>query len=514
MPDDKWGIPFIYPTALHAGVTGEGTPFFWQQNNDIFVDNISGMVRLGKEHDDVVVINSSTGEWEFPYLPDGDGLSISGSTGHHTGGETHGCQGFAYMCDSDYSVSPPTFRFRKETYHVQYNTDPQTGTWTSPLATQPTSTVWKGLCWIRYNKKDGISPGKDSVVLEVWWNDNPTADIKNWKMLKRTEDKGAGISNWGIGTATCDGDPYQVGTWSNIQFRLKSSSSDFSIHPLIPEGEDDPVVHSIGGENMSFSDSANRGFGKRADMPRDIEFKCLFKWDAGGAGKCHFKNISLREIDPTLSFDDNPDTPPPGEGPADTQTISGKFKLLWDLNTSRVSACAGTGGGGGSGGSSIFYSVSTSTDKELSNVAGGVFDNRTRVAQRVSSSSSAISGKIIKQADVWLKKAGTPGASPVINFKIWNSSNAVVYTSTTSIDPSTLTTSLVKTTFDCSSNTHTCVTGDRIGVEYTGTSSSNYVVCSYNTTEGTGSTNSTETQYEAGSWEINSSRNMSMDLWQ
>jgi hypothetical protein len=82
------------------------------------------MVRLGKELDRVEVINSSTGEWEFPYLTDGDGLDLSGPTGHHSGGETHGCQGFTYMSDTNLMTNPPKFRFRKETYHVNYKDHP------------------------------------------------------------------------------------------------------------------------------------------------------------------------------------------------------------------------------------------------------------------------------------------------------------------------------------------------------------------------------------------------------
>ena len=511
MPTDKWGIPFIYPTALHAGITGTGNAFFWEQNNDIFKDNISGMVRLGKEHDDVQVINSSTGEWEFPYLADGDGLSVSGPTGHHSGGETHGCQGFTYMCDGNFDVNPPSFRFRKETYHVQYNNDPQTGVWTSPFATGPVANNWKGIKWIRYNKKDGRSAGKDSVICEYWWNDAPGTDIKNWKMLKRTEDKGEGISNWGV-AATCDGDAYQVGTWSNIQFRFKSSSSDFSLHPLIPEGEDDPNVHSIGGEDMSFSDSENRGYGKRADMPRDIEMTCLFKWDAGGDGKCHFKNISLREIDPTLAFDDTPETPPPGEQPNETTTIQGLTKFQQDINQLRASPCAGTGTGGGSGtGTGQFYSVYTlegvDSDKELSNST--TYDNRKRIVMSPANSSSVYTGKIPEQLDIPLKKVGTP-TTPDIFAKIWNSSGTVIYTSPTEIDPATLTTSYVKQTFDFSTNTHALVVGDRIGVEWINTSSSSYVVASY---RGTSYPNTNYYQYEGSVWDPKT-RRLVMDVWE
>ena len=470
MPFDKWGIPFFYPTKTTAGVSGSGTGFTWFQNNDIFVDHRSGFIRLGKEEADVEVISTTTGEWEFPYLAEGDGLSLSGPTGHHSGGETHGCQGFTYMIDGNFEVNPPTFKFRKETYHVEYDTDPQTGTWTSPLVTQPTSTTWKGMAWVRYNKAGGRPDGGDSVVCEVWWNDNPTADITNWKMLKRTEDKGQGASNWGTPDATCDGVPYQVGTWSNIQFRFKSGASDFSLHPLIPEFEDGPVIHSIGGENMSFSDSENRGFGKRSDMPRDIEMKCLFKWDGGGAGKCRFKNLSLREIDPTKSFDDDPNIPP--EGPTNTQTIQGNFTLKWDLNTSRVSACAGA-----SGGTIVFYTITGDTDIPVSN--NSAFSNRNYVSEYVYSSTSDIINKLCKSLVVPLKKVGTPGASPTITAKIFDGSGNVVYTSPTTLDPTTLTTSLVDYTFDFSTNTRSFVAGDSIGIQYTGTSSTNYIVARY-----------------------------------
>jgi hypothetical protein len=473
------------------------------------------MVRLGKERDDCKVINSSTGEWEFPYLTDGDGLSISGPTGHHSGGETHGCQGFTYMCDGDFSVSPPKFRFRKETYHVQYNDDPQTGEWTSPFATGPVKNNWKGYGWVRYNKKDGISPGKDSVICEAWWNDNPTADIKNWKMMRRTEDKGAGKSNWGV-KATCDGNDYQVGTWSNIQFRFKSSASDFSLHPLIPEGEDDPNVHSIGGEDMSFSDSASRGYGKRADMPRDVEMKCLLKWDAGGRGKCHFKNISLREIDPTKAFDDDPDIPPPpsGGGGTTTSTITGTFKFSQDINTIRASQCAGAGtgsGGGGETGSAKFYDMTdTSHTTELSN--SSTFQNRTRVGEQCTNSSSPMRANILNQLDVMLSKVGTPSGSPTIRARIWSSSGAVRYLSPTAIDPATLSTSFTLKTFDFSANTVSINTGDVVGVEWTGTSDTDYVLVAYGDKL---IENCTYVNYESGAWEPKpTTRDFSCVMWE
>lgn len=478
MPQDKWGHPFFYPSKSTAGLSGSGSGFFWEQNNDIFEDNKDGMVRLGKEFDRVEVIDEATGEWEFPYLTSGDGLSISGPTGHHSGGETHGCQGFTYMCDGQFNVNPPRFRFRKETYHVQYNDHPD-GEWTSTFATGPVANNWKGYGWVRYNKKDGRGPGKDSVICEAWWNDDPIADPKAWKMMKRVEDKGKGVTNWGV-KATCDGEDYQVGTWSNIQFRFKSAASDFSLHPLIPEGEDDPNVHSIGKEDMSFSDSEARGYGKRADMPRDIEMKCLIKWDAGGRGKCHFKNISLREIDPTKDFDDDPGNPPPEGQPAEPTEVKGFLKLLSDVNNVAVSACAGAG-------SAVFYDQPASSEKALIDT--------TAVTEQVSSSLSPIKGKIIKQLDVPLKKTGSFAGT--VFAQINNAAgDAVIYTSPTTFVNADLTGSFVEKTFDFSTNTHAMGVGESIGITYTEGTDTDYVSCGF--VDGDTVPNSTYSHYDSG----------------
>jgi hypothetical protein len=514
LPLDKFGIPFLYPTKTTAGISGSGVGFFWQQNNDIHKDDDyegNAFLRIGKEHDssDFEVINSSTGEFQFPFTFDYDyepSLSLSGPTGHHSGGVTHGCQGFTYMITGHWDVNPPQFRFRKETYHVQYNDHPE-GKWTSPLATGPVENNWKGFGWVRYNKKDGRGPGKDSVICEAWWNDNPTADITKWVMLKRVEDKGNGVTNWGVG-ATCDGEAYQVGTWSNIQFRIKSSGSDFSLHPLIPEPDDGPNIHSIGEENMSFADSEARGYGKRADMPRDIEMKCLFKWNSGGEGICSFKNLSLREIDPTLSFEDDPTVPEPGEEPTETSLVQGVFRFKWDINHLRTSPCAGAGGGG-SGGSAVFYTISADHDTELSNTS--TFQNRTRGGEQCSNSSSPIYSKLIKQLDVPLKKVGTPGATPVINAKIWASNGTVLYTSPTTIAPNSLTTSYTTQSFNFSTNTHLITTGDVVGVEYITTSSTNYVVFGYgdNTVP-----NTVYVNRESGAWEPKpTTRDFACTMW-
>ncbi len=496
MASDKWGIPFWYPTKKTAGVSGTGKGFFWQQNNDIFEDNDDGMVRLGKEQDDCKVINKSTGEWEFPYLTDGEGLSLSGPTGHHTGGVSHGCQGFAYMVDADFQSTNPTFRFRKEMYHVNYDTDPKTGTWSSSFATGPVEDVWKGYGWVCYVKPDGVSPGVDSRVCECWWNNNPVSDLAGgWKMIKRTEDKGG----WGDGGDTCDGDKDQIGTWSNIQFRFKSSSSDFSLHPLEPEFEDGAVIHSIGKENMSFEDCVSRGYGYRKDMPNDIEMKCLIKWDAGGRGKCHFKNISLREIDPFAAPDDTPEEPEPGEEPTSTKTIQGKFKFQWDLNTQRTSACQGSGG-------ASFYAVGVVDEKSI----GRITIPTTIVAQQQINSTGVMNGKTIGQVDVPLKKVGSPTGT--VFCSIWNGAGTEIYTSPTTFDPSTFTTSFVTKTFDFSTNTHKCVTGDRVGISYNEGDDDNYIMVGYNA--GTASGDDYAYYRTDTGWGITHDRNFACEIWE
>lgn len=511
MPVDKWGIKFFYPTKATAGLTGKGNGFFWQQSKNAFDDD--GMIRFGKEIGAVKIIDESNYEWMFPFTfaySYSDGMSLSGPTGHHSGGETHGCQGFTYMIHGEnFDSSNPQFRFRKETYHVQYDNDPQTGVWTHPSATGQVSGHWKGFGWVRYNRKDGRGPGKDSVICEAWWNNDPESDINNWVMLKRTEDKGEGISNWGI-KATCDGANYQVGTWSNIQFRFKSSGADFSLHPLKKETNSLPNVNSIGGENMSFADCEARGYGYRNDMPRDIEMKCLFKWNGSGQGKCHFKYISIREIDPTQDFNQTPDDPSTTpDQPATTSRIKGNFVLMRDTNVELNSVCSPSG-------LTYYYNAISSTveDKTLGDHAAA--DNITRVTERVGNNISIMVTKIPKQLDVNLKKVVATSFSGSISAKIWDSDGNVKYTSSTTFADADLTSSYVIKSFDFTSNTYTMQVGDRIGVEYTGTSSTNYPVVGIRRSDVVDSTNSFASQYSTvDGWDdlANKSYDMGFKIW-
>ena len=145
-----------------------------------------------------------------------DGFSMSVCTGHHSASNC--CQGFAYMGSIEGANSNPThFRFRKETLHVEY-TDSSEGSWTHPLVNfKLTGRDFFGFGFCRY----------DRVVLEIWFNPDPTNDPTKWTMLKRTEDKkGRG---WTGSKGKCNGDNDQIGVWSGAHNRLKSNSTSGTI---------------------------------------------------------------------------------------------------------------------------------------------------------------------------------------------------------------------------------------------------------------------------------------------
>lgn len=495
MPIDKWGIPFFYPSStrnpffyqqsdnpkndkylggkddLNFGSGEEfsmhinGPTSFYVQRDPSFSDSIGGCNMSFADSEERGYTNNSNDLRDVEYkclikITGGDGdntASISGPTGHHT--SSNCCQGFSYMFNFSYTDSTPEFRFRKEMWHVSYHDHPS-GNFTAPniINFKISGHGYIGIGYCRYNKKNGRGTGKDSVILEGWINPNPTADIANWKLVKRIEDKGG----WGNDGDDCDGAKDQVGTWGGEHFRIKSNDSD-------------------------------------ADFT--------------------IKHLSLREIDPTLAFDDDPQTPPPpsgggGGGPVTTSVIVGSFRFSQDINTIRSSACAGAGvgsGGGGETGSGMFYEVTdTSHSTELSN--SSTFQNRTRGGEQCTNSSSPMRGNILNQFDVWLRKVGTPGASPTVRAKIWNSAGSVRYTSPTSLDPSTLTTSFTKKIFDFSANTTSINTGDVVGVEWTGTSDTDYVEFAYGDKT---ITNCTYVNYEGGAWEPKATtRDLSGAMWE
>jgi hypothetical protein len=167
------------------------------------------------------------------------GFSISGPTGHHQSGGGPCCQGFNYMFNIDSQSDPVIFRFRKEMYHVDYETSPE-GNFKHPAINfKLDGHGWFGIGYCRYNKKN--EGAEDSVILEGWFNPEPDKDIKNWILIKRIEDKKG--NGWGNSGDACGGDKDQVGTWSSAQNRLKTNATQGSINfKAITFREIDPTL--------------------------------------------------------------------------------------------------------------------------------------------------------------------------------------------------------------------------------------------------------------------------------
>lgn len=233
-------------------------------------------------------------------------------------------------------------------------------------------------------------------------------------------------------------------------------------------------------------------------------------------------NQRIQVFTPNITTNPPPVTPPPpsGGGGGGTSKIIGSFTLLRDINIGRVSACEGSvveEGGGGSGGSTIFYGTGVTPDNETKLSNSSTWSNRTRHTQRVGTSSSVLKGKIVKQINPSLMRTGSPAATPTISAHIWNSAGTVMYTSPTTLDPSTLPTSIPADSstwpaFDFSTNTYALQVGDRVGIKYEGTSSTNYIRTGYESDPGEGS--HWVEQYEGSTWEQKKTRDAAMLLWQ
>lgn len=418
-----------------------------------------------------------------------DGFSMSVCTGHHTGSNC--CQGFAYMGSlANINSNPTKFRFRKETLHVSYK-DSSEGFWTHPKCNfKIAGHDWIGFGFCRYNKptSGGTSPQDDSVILEIWFNPDPTNDPADWTMLKRTEDKAG--RGWTSAPNKCNGDSDQIGVWSGAHNRLKSNSTSGTI------------------QFTSISFREINAFGS-FDEPPPPPPDCPPGQHRDGTGTCVPDTVSCppgqHQNAQGICVDDEPGTPPPTE----PTKVKGFFTLKRDINIYRTDACEGTSGGGGSGGHGIIYDAPADRTKELSDTATHFF--RTRLAAKLNKTASGMYGKILKQLDVPLKIVGSPPASPVVTAVIWNATS-VIYTSPTEIDPTTLTTSFTTQSFDFSANTHVFVLGDRVGVRYFyDGSDADYVAGGYElvTSEG----NVTMVQYQSSVWQEHQDRDFACTMW-
>ena len=213
-----------------------------------------------------------------------------------------------------------------------------------------------------------------------------------------------------------------------------------------------------------------------------------------------------------------PPPPVPPTTPAEPTEVVGIFSLMRDINQLRVSPCSGTtppsGGGGGTSG--IFYGTGVEPDNETKLSDSSQWSHRTRHTIVCGTSASIFNNKIVKQLNVAMIKTGSPSASPTVSAKIWNKNGQVMFTSPTNFDPTTLPTTFPATKtswamFDFSANTYVMTVGDRVGVEYLGTSSTNYVRVGYEDDPGTG--NHWVIQMENGVWQEKKTRDAAMLVW-
>lgn len=111
-----------------------------------------------------------------------------------------------------------------------------------------------------------------------------------------------------------------------------------------------------------------------------------------------------------------------------------------------------------------FTEIYNVTGSNSSDMFGG---DTERMGEAINSSSSALIGETLKRMTFRLRKSGSP--SGTIFARIWNSS-FVEKADFGEMQASDLTTSFADYVFTNTSNTYVLANGDRIGIEYTGTS--------------------------------------------
>jgi hypothetical protein len=498
MPTDRWGYKKIYPTKKWAGITsGPTTGLSYEQSSNIMNDGIfndeghvkdssnykwtfttSGpdAVQIGRNGTDDSAIggcgmnftdtarrgyaykNTDVRDFELTFaikfVSGGEnGLALEGPTGPHSGSGC--CSGFAYKVDIDFGQNPPVFRFRKEMFHVDNSDDPKTGKWTNSKFNFDLKTDrYVGFKYIRYNKKGQVTGHNttDSVVLELWGNIHPDTQPLDWFLMKRTEDKGG----WGDSGDECDGDKDQIGSWSAEKIRIKSND---------PDGEYD------------------------------------------------FKNLSWREIDPTLTFEDIPDGGSTDNPPSQPSEVTGILSLKYDINVYRIGACSPAG-------SIEFYSSGKDpvddTSSWIYTIESSTGVTRTRIGLHALNSLSKLCNQPpLQEADFYLWKSGSPTGTLTVRIR---NSNMTVKATMGTLDVSTLSTSPVLKPFINLSNGYKMVAGDYLLAEYSGGDSSNYVrIAKRNTLTATDGIN-TKSGYwntfpSTDRWEEFTTREISGKLW-
>src|SRR5215510_13452345 len=170
------------------------TTFSVGRNVNGFTDSIGGcaMDFMHTEHRTYAYKENDVRDIEYKFwvkvdaTDDGEPLNISGPTGHHPSNTENCCQGFAYLITIDVTTNPTTFVFRKEMMHKTYFRSPE-GTFTHSAANFSIrgANKYVGLGFCRFN--DPQAPNT-SVILEVWFNPDPEADVNNWVLVKQIKD--------------------------------------------------------------------------------------------------------------------------------------------------------------------------------------------------------------------------------------------------------------------------------------------------------------------------------------
>ena len=195
--------------------------------------------------------------------------------------------------------------------------------------------------------------------------------------------------------------------------------------------------------------------------------RMMLRWDHRDGNDLRFKWVSIREINPNGTFEVEDPVVPDTNVPTVT-TIRKSLRLQRNINSD-------TGVGCGITGDQEFWNIErtgTLIARDLSNSVDD--DYRDIVASRANpAGGSGMKDGLISRVDASIRKNGSPTGT--VYCKIWSSSGSELFAAP-GITASTLPTSFgTYTTFDFSGNTHILSDGERVGIQWTGSDSSNNV---------------------------------------
>ncbi len=237
-----------------------------------------------------------------------------------------------------------------------------------------------------------------------------------------------------------------------------------------------------------WGDSGDECNGEKDDRLAFGNARMMWRWDYRDGSDIKFKWMSIRPINPTGDFGEDP-TSPPTNTPTVT-TFRSTMKLQRSINSNRI--------GCGVGGEQVFYEIgSGGTMVERFLCDNTAQDYRTRIAQEANPvGGSSMVGKIPLETGFEIRKIGTPTGT--CRAKIWNAAGVQQYQSTNTITCTSLPSSFdgILEFFDMSTNTYAIQNGDRIGVEYTASSDPSNCIALRCKDPGDGSTNTYYAYYQ------------------